>query len=39
MEGGEGCWGRDGGRKRRGGREGRDACYTYCNITQWHHSI
>ena len=34
--------GREGGRLGEGGREegeGRDDCYTYSNIIQWHHSI
>ena len=39
--------GREGGREGRReeggrggeGREGRDDCYTYSNIIQWHHSI
>ena len=30
--------GREGG-EGRGGMEGRDDCYTYSNIIQWHHSI
>ena len=37
MEGGRKGRGRREGRE--GGREGRDDCYTYSNIIQWHHSI
>ena len=31
--------GEEGGRDGGPGREGRDDCYTYSNIIQWHHSI